>query len=173
MYLGSLVRLRAPEPGDLDLLHAGFNDAEAVAGLGLRYPVSREAERQWLELRSAPSYTSAHFVVETHDGTVLGTCGLFDTEQPENRSAQLGIAIVDRSRWGRGYGTDTMRTLCRFGFEEMNLHRVELWVFADHARAIATYEKVGFVREGVARRHHWNDGWRDDVLMSLLEGELR
>lgn len=172
MYLGSLVRLRAPEPGDLDRLHALFNDAEAVAGLGIRYPVTREAEREWLDRRAEPSFHSAHFVVETHDGVVLGTVGLFD-ESPENRSAQLGIALLDKTRWNQGYGTDTMRTLCRFGFEEMSLHRIELWVFAHHARAIATYEKVGFVREGMARRHHWNDGWRDDVLMSLLENELR
>lgn len=173
MYLGSLVRLRAPEPGDVTWLYERFNDADAVRGLGLRYPVSRAAEAEWVEQRGVTSYASAHFVVETHDGQPLGTCGLFDTAYPENRSAQLGIAIVDRSQWGKGYGTDTMRTLCRFGFAEMNLHRIELWVFADHARAIHVYEKVGFVREGVARRRHWNDGWHDDVLMSLLEGELR
>ena len=173
MYLGSLVRLRAPEPGDLAWLHEHYDDDEAVRGLGLRYPVSREGQREWLARRSTTSYASAHFVVETHDGRVLGTCGLFGTEHPENRSAQLGVGLVDRSQWGKGYGTDTTRTVCRFGFEEMNLHRIELWVFAGHARAIRVYEKAGFVREGVARRKHWNDGWHDDVLMSLLAGELR
>ena len=173
MHPGALVRLRAPEPRDLDALYEWFNDAEAVAGLGLRYPVSRQAEADWIAQRAAPSYGGAHFAVETHEGRLLGTCGLFDTEFPENRSAQLGVAIVDRTQWGKGYGTDAVRTLCRFGFEEMNLHRIELLVFADHTRAIRTYERVGFVREAVARQKHWNAGWHDDVLMSLLEGELR
>ncbi|HVF04151.1 MAG TPA: GNAT family protein [Frankiaceae bacterium] len=173
MYLGALVRLRAPEPRDADRLYELFNDAGAVAGLGVRYPVSRQAELDWVTGRGTPSYGSAHFAVETHDGLLLGTCGLFDTEWPENRSAQLGIALVDRSQWDKGYGTDTMRTLCRFGFEQMNLHRIELLVFASHTRAIRVYEKVGFVREAVARQKHWNAGWHDDVLMSLLEGELR
>ncbi len=174
MYQGTLVRLRAPEPRDAEPLFEWFNDAEATAGLGLRYPVTFQAERDWVERNSVPSYAGAHFAVETHDGRLLGTCGLFGTSWPENRSAELGVALVDKTQWGKGYGTDTVRTLCRFGFEEMNLHRIELLVFAHHVRARRVYEKLGFVEEAVARQHHWGDGrWYDDVHMSLLEGELR
>ena len=175
MYYGTLVRLRAPEPGDVEALYAWFNDAEATVGLGLRYPVPRRAEREWVERNAVSSYAGgAHFAVEAHDGTLLGTVGLFDTAHPENRCAQLGVALVDRTKWHQGYGTDAVRTVCRFGFEEMNLHRIELLVFADHTYARRAYERVGFVVEGVARRAHWDHGrYQDDVLMALLEGELR
>jgi RimJ/RimL family protein N-acetyltransferase len=174
MVTGALVRLRAPEPADAESFYAWFNDPEATAGLGVRYPVPLRVEQEWVERNAVPSYAGAHFAVETLDGRLLGTCGLFGTRLPENRCAELGVALVDKTQWGNGYGTDTVRTLCRFGFEEMNLHRIELLVFAHHTRAIAVYEKAGFVRECVAREAHWGDGrWYDDVHMSLLEGGLR
>jgi RimJ/RimL family protein N-acetyltransferase len=105
---------------------------------------------------------------------LLGVCGLYKTALPENRSAEMFVQLGNKEQWGRGYGTDTVRTLCRFGFEEMSLHRIELLVFAHHTPARRVYEKLGFVQEAVAREAHWGDGrWYDDVHMSLLEGELR
>jgi RimJ/RimL family protein N-acetyltransferase len=174
MVSGSLVRLRAVEPRDTEPLYEWFNDAEATEGLAVRYPVSRDSEREWVERSGVVAYGTMHFAVETYDGDLLGTCGLFKTNLPENRCAELGIALVRPGSRGRGYGTDTVRTLCRFGFDEMNLHRVELLVFAHNATARRVYEKVGFQVECVARQAHWGDGrWYDDVHMALLEGELR
>lgn len=174
MYSGSLVRLRALEPGDVADLHRWANDPEVTRTLGIRYPLSLATEREWVEKAGMPSYGHIRLAVETHDGVLLGNCGFFGTEAPENRCAELGINLGNKAYWGRGYGTDTVRTLCRFGFGELNLHRIELLVFAHHAPARHVYEKVGFVVEGVARKAHWGDGeWYDDVHMSLLEGELR
>lgn len=174
MYHGTLVRLRASEPRDADAFYQWFNDIEATAGLGIRYPVTRQRQRDLVASRGRPSFAAANFSVETHDGTLLGTCGLFDTTPAENQCAELGVALTNKAAWGRGYGTDTVRTLCRFGFEEMNLHRIELLVFAQHTAARRVYEKVGFVEEGVARKAHWGDGdWYDDVHMGLLRTDFR
>jgi len=174
MYSGSLVRLRAPEPRDAEPFQAWFNDREVTATLGVRYPRALADERERVERGAVAGYANCHFAVETLDGTLIGTCGLYEAALPENRCAQLGVTIGDKAYWGRGYGTDTVRTLCRFGFAEMNLHRIELLVFAHHAVARRLYASVGFVEEAVAREAHWGDGaWWDDVYMSLLEGELR
>ncbi|MBK7127272.1 MAG: GNAT family N-acetyltransferase [Dehalococcoidia bacterium] len=93
---------------------------------------------------------------------------------PENRTAGLGIAIGEHEFLDGGYGTDTMRTVCRFGLEMMNLHRIELSVFDWNTRAIRVYEKVGFKHEGVARDAMWKaNRWHQLVHMGLLRGELR
>ncbi len=174
MYPGTLTRLRAPEAADAGPLYDWFNDPVTTEGLAVRYPVPLQAEEEWVERAGVLSYDNVHFAVETLDGELLGTCGLFHTALPENRCAELGIALVKPGVAGRGYGTDTTRTLCRFGFEEMNLHRIELLVFAQNTAARRVYEKVGFTVEAVARQAHWGDGrWYDDVHMALLEGELR
>jgi RimJ/RimL family protein N-acetyltransferase len=69
---------------------------------------------------------------------------------------------------------DAMRVVCRFGFEMMNLQRIELEVYADNARAVHVYEKVGFRLEGTRRHAVFKRGrYHDMHVMGLLEGELR
>src|SRR5437879_9941124 len=65
--------------------------------------------------------------------------------------SELGIWITE-PLWNRGYGTDAVRTLCRFGFREMNLHRISLHVYDFNPRGVMVYEKVGFREEGRLRR---------------------
>jgi RimJ/RimL family protein N-acetyltransferase len=112
-------------------------------------------------------------VVDRASGTPVGTAGLLDPS-PEHRRARLYVLIGDAAYRGRGYGADTVRTLCRFAFDAMNLAKVELEVVADHAVAVRLYERLGFVREVHRRRALWIEGaWRDEYLMGLLPGELR
>jgi RimJ/RimL family protein N-acetyltransferase len=173
-FEGALIRLRAREPEDEPLLYQWFNDPEVTQHLALRYPLSHQQEREFIDRVHAISYGHAGFAVETlAERRLIGGCDLLDTS-PENRSAKLGIAIGDKERWDGGYGTDTMRTLCRFGFEFMNLHRIELDVYTANERAIHVYQKVGFQVEGTRRQAMYKHGRYQDVLvMGLLEGELR
>jgi len=172
-YEGKLIRLRAREPEDEPLLYQWFNDPEVTQHLTIRYPLSHAEERAFIERTGEINYGFASFGVETlADGKLIGGVGLERTS-PENRSAVLGIALGDKTYWDSGYGTDTMRTICRFGFEMMNLHRIELDVFEPNRRAQAVYERVGFKVEGRRRDARFKFGaYADVVVMGLLEGEL-
>ncbi len=173
-FEGRLIRLRAREPEDAPHLHKWFNDPEVTEFLTMRYPLSMKSEREFIESVTIADYTHAGFAIETlADQRLIGGVDLLRTS-PENRSASLGIAIGDKTCWDGGYGTDTMRTVCRFGFEMMNLHRIQLEVYAPNERARHVYEKVGFVLEGRLRDALFKYGrYRDVFVMSLLEGELR
>jgi RimJ/RimL family protein N-acetyltransferase len=173
-FEGRLVRLRAREPEDEPYLYRWFNDPEVTRHLSMRYPLSHAAEHAFIESQKSPGYAHAGFSVETlAEGELIGGVDLLNTS-PENRSATLGIAIGDKTRWDGGYGTDTMRTVCRFGFEMMNLHRIALDVYDDNARARHVYEKVGFKVEGCRRQAFYKYGrYWDVIMMGLLEGELR
>ena len=172
-YEGRLIRLRAREPEDEPLLYRWFNDPEVTEHLTLRYPLSHKTEREFIDRVSNPDYAHVSFAIETLDGQMIGGCGLEDTS-PESRSAVLGIAIGEKTFWDGGYGTDAMRTLCRFGFEMMNLHRIQLDVYANNARGLHVYEKIGFQLEVTKRQAVYKFGQYHDVhVMGLLEGELR
>jgi len=172
-FEGRLIRLRAREPEDEPLLFRWINDPEVTENFVIRYPMSHAQERAFIDSCAKPGYERAAFAVETlAEGTLIGGVDLGRTS-PENRSASLGIAIGDKSRWDSGYGTDTMITVCRFGFEMMNLHRIELAVYARNARARHVYEKVGFKVEGRLRDGRYKFGEYDDVIvMGLLQREL-
>jgi RimJ/RimL family protein N-acetyltransferase len=65
-----------------------------------------------------------------------------------------------------------LHTLAGWGFNTLNLNRIFLRVFADNARAIRAYEKVGFQHEGRLRQdNYFNGGYRDTLLMGLLRAD--
>ena len=81
--------------------------------------------------------------------------------------------IGDKAYWSQGYGTDAMLTFVRFGFDEMNLHRIDLTVDADNPRAIRCYQKCGFVEEGRLRENRYQQGkYGDQLVMSILRDEF-
>lgn len=91
-----------------------------------------------------------------------------------NRSAGLRIAINDKDNFSRGFGTEALILALNYGFGMYNLHRIELEVLSFNDRALHTYEKVGFTREGV-RRHasYYNHQYQDLITMGILEDEFR
>ena len=169
---GELVRLRAHEPADIAELNDLINDPEVGEGLGLWMPKPTQGFRAFVEAAEKDP-TKQPFVIERlDDRRAIGGCSLFDIALA-NRSALLGIWL-GRPYWDAGYGTDAVRTLCRFAFEHMNLQRIELNVFATNPRARAAYEKVGFVVEGERRRSEFIGGrYVDSYLMGLLAEELK
>jgi len=174
MIAGNLVNLRSLDIGDAGRYCDWFNDAEVTRYLTHRYQISRLAEERWLTDSTAQpgSFAQSNYAIETKDGRHIGSVG-FHYANPENRKATLGITIGDKSFWSRGYGTDAVLTLLRFGFDEMNLHRIDLSVDAENARAIACYRKCGFVEEGRLREHRYTRGaYSDQLWMGILRDEF-
>ncbi|HUF52452.1 MAG TPA: GNAT family protein [Dehalococcoidia bacterium] len=173
MIEGKLVRLRAIELDDAERAYRWMNDREVTRYLMARYPMSRETEKEWVQNASKPlDYTGVRLAIETKDGVHIGNCGLH-RGRVEDRNAELGIGICEKEYWGRGFGTDTMMTLVRFAFEQMNLNKVTLGVFEFNERGHNTYRKVGFVEEGRAREDVYQDGRYWDVIrMSILRREF-
>ena len=112
------------------------------------------------------------FVIERlEDQQAIGGCSLEEIEA-RARAALLGI-WVGRPNWDSGYGTDAVRTLCRFGFRHMNLQRIELNVYTTNPRAVRAYERVGFRVEGTRRRSAFVGGrYVDSHVMGLLIEDL-
>jgi RimJ/RimL family protein N-acetyltransferase len=168
---GELVRLRAVEESDLEPIHDMFNDPDVLYFLEqVTFPQAKAGTRAWWEAtRKDPnSYT---FMIETLPGELAGACSLDQVRIP-SRSAVLGIWL-GKPYWDRRFGTDAVRTVCRFGFREMNLRRVELHVHETNPRGKRAYEKVGFREEGRLRAAHFSDGRPvDTIVMGLLADEL-
>jgi len=168
---GELVRLRAIEEDDLPRLNELFNDADVLVHLDV-VPFGQPLTgiREFWE-RTRARDDLVNFVIETLPGEPIGIVGLEGID-PSARVATLGIWI-GQPHWEQGYGTDAMRTVCRFGFDHMNLQRVSLSVLDTNPRARAVYEKVGFKYEGTIRRARFRDGRYIDLhVLGLLAEEL-
>jgi len=171
---GTLVDLRAPEMTDLERNHGWINDTEVTRFLSARYQMSRAAEEEWMKsVAGRPmSFERTFFAIVTKDGRHIGNTNFFNVS-PEDRSAELGIMIGDKGYWSKGYGTDALTTLLRFGFDEMNLYRIALCVYEQNGRARACYRKCGFVEEARMREEIFQEGaYQDLIWMSVLRAEF-
>ncbi len=111
--------------------------------------------------------------VADSDGRYIGGIRLHGISWLD-RSARLAMGIFDRRFWSHGYGTEALRLILRYAFDECDLHRVDLRVLEYNTRAIRCYEKCGFRREGLLRESALVDGvWYNDVIMAILESEYR
>lgn len=169
--VGRLVRLRAPEPADAEALNELFNDHDVRSGISAPLPQPVESFHAWVAAaRQAPDHLNLT-IERLAEPEPIGMCDLMKVDAP-TRTAILGIWVA-RPWWGEGYGTDAVRTLCRFGFDHMNLHRISLQVNADNRKAIRAYEKAGFTHEGRLREAAFVHGARmDELVMGILEGEV-
>jgi len=115
---------------------------------------------------------SPDFGIVEKNGRLIGSVRLWRVSE-RNKSAMLTIFLGEKRVWNRGYGQDALRLILRHGFGAMSLHRVELHVFEFNGRAIAAYERVGFVREGARRQALFRDGrYYDIVVMGITRGEF-
>jgi RimJ/RimL family protein N-acetyltransferase len=162
---------RPLEVEDLDAVQGFANDPENQQYVTLHRPLSRGAEREWLESLGRKESEVVFGIALKEEGRLIGTCGLREIGLP-NRAADLGIMIGEARFQGRGLGTEAMNLLLAYGFETLNLNRIGLRVYANNPRAIRCYEKCGFRREGVLREARWWAGrWWDVLQYGILARE--
>ena len=168
---GKLVHLRAIERGDIPTFVRWFNDPEVRAYLEVYLPMSQAAEEQWFEQQLTNQ--SSHILgIETADGKLIGNTGLHAINW-KDRKAELEIVIGEKDYWGKGYGGDAIEALLTFAFQQMNLHRIYLHVYAYNVRAQRCYARCGFCEEGRLREAHFHDGvYHDEFVMGLVREDF-
>ena len=86
----------------------------------------------------------------------------FKTIKWLNRKAELSILLSEENQ-NSGYGYEAMLEAMKFGFQKMNLHRLEAEVIAFNKPSIKLVEKLGFVFEGTLREAKYSDGKYYDI----------
>lgn len=169
---GPNVELRAPIAADIEARLALGNDPEIHRMFGgsreQLVPMTIDGARRWLS--RIADHPHAWVIAREQ---LIGEIRL-DRVDLTDRRASLAIGIVDPRALGQGYGTEAIRLVLGYAFQDLGLHRVSVRVLAYNGRAIRAYEKCGFVVEGREREAARVDGeWHDDVIMGVLEREFR
>lgn len=174
MLQGETAGLRARQDSDLPVLHAElYDDVATRVQADTRPWRPRPPGGPDSPYRDRGADDAAVFSVVQLDSDELAGEALLWGIDLHNRAAHVGISLRPAFR-GRGLGTDTVRLLCRYGFEIRGLHRLQLETLASNAAMQAVAARAGFSREGVARRSAWALGeFADEVLFGLLAEEWR
>jgi RimJ/RimL family protein N-acetyltransferase len=167
------VRLRKPEPSDVDALFVQKNDPENQASLGgFTTGYTRADLTRWVE-RHGGAKDETLFVIVGEGERVLGHVGLYEIDH-RIRSAVFGILLGDKSARGKGIGFACTKWAVDYGFSELNLHRVTLEVLETNTPAKKIYDALGFKVEGRFRHAQYRGGkYLDVIAMAILEDEWK
>lgn len=161
----SKVYLDTINKEDMSSLYKWFSDVEFLSTYDYVPPVPMSKEKVDKLLAD---YNEANgsiiLAIRTMDGTIIGIAG-YDDIIKGNQVATLFIGIGDKSHQGKGYGKKALNELINYGFDKLNLYRIQLNVISFNTPAINLYEKVGFQKEGTMKEFVLRNGQRYDLYM--------
>jgi RimJ/RimL family protein N-acetyltransferase len=163
--LSDWLLVRPATPRDADALVALGRDVAHEPELWLTYDRTRGDERRNVRgVQRDPNV--AVFVAESPEGVVGRLSIARDRNTYSHHVAELGL-MVDAGERRRGIGTALMEEAVKWA-RGSGVTKVELHVFPHNEPAIALYRKLGFVEEGLRRRHYRIAGhYVDAILMAL------
>ena len=170
---GENVYLRPVQPSDAPFYYASQSNEELRRLTGMKGHFTMQGLESYIS-RIAGDNTRADFIFCSQETDApLGDVVLNSIDHG-NRSCNMRVATFREEECGKGYGTEAIRLMLGYGFGTLNLHRIDLEVYAFNERAIRSYEKIGFKREGVKRDAlYYNHQYVDAIVMSMLEDEYR
>lgn len=111
------------------------------------------------------------FLMIDSEGQIIGE-SVINEINPDTGCANFRIGIFKSENFGHGIGSEAIAMTIKFGFEELNLHRIELEVFSFNERAYRAYRRAGFIEEGRLREAELIDGQYCDVtIMGILHDD--
>jgi RimJ/RimL family protein N-acetyltransferase len=172
MMMQDQIRIRPFRRTDIDAVFDAVTEsiAELAPWMPWCHPgYSREETTTWVENRDSEweSRTAYSFVIEAHDGRVLGSCGLNRFDWP-GQTANLGY-WVRTSATRLGVATQAVGLLSAWAFAETELYRLEILAALGNVGSQRVAQKSGAVFEGILRqRLMLHDRRHDAVLFSIL-----
>ena len=169
---GEKVGLGPLDPSMLPQFTRWINDFQTMRTLALDpAPMTEQQERQWLEGASAGRDLIVFAVYDLSDMALVGSTNLFAIDH-RHHTCELGIAIFDPSRRGRGLGTEAVRLITDYAIHGLEMHNVQLATYEYNHAGQRAYHRAGFREYGRRREARLHNGRRWDIIyMDVLASE--
>ncbi|OWA33667.1 GNAT family N-acetyltransferase [Saccharibacillus sp. O16] len=172
--LGDRIMLREYRREDLPFIRAWVNDPDITNTLSdvFAYPHSEERTQSFLDSMLKGGGDLKSFVIaDRRTEAYIGQIDLIRIDW-KSRWSSIAIVIGDKKQHGKGYGSEALKLLQRFAFEELNLNRLQLEVYDYNVAGYRCYLKSGFCEEGRLRQRHYHQGRYCDLIeMGILRSE--
>lgn len=171
----NLVKLRAPEQSDIDLLYVWENNMEIWKVSNTITPFSRFVLKKYIETAHLDIWETKQLrlIIEAKDQnslmfTPVGLIDIFDFD-PFHLRAGIGILIANTEYRQKGYATEALKLTVNYSFNTLQLHQLYCNISSDNAISLQLFKSVGFEIIGIKK--DWLksvNGWHDEVMLQII-----
>jgi diamine N-acetyltransferase len=150
----TLIKLRAPEPADIDLLYETENNPDFWEYGDTITPLSKHVLYEYIKNAAEDIFTvkQLKLVVETKpDKIPVGFIDIFDFD-PVHLRAAAGIIIFEQYR-RKNYALNALKVLQHYAFNTLRLNQLYCDISEDNTTSIKLFEKAGFTH--TATKLNW------------------
>ena len=162
---GQRIHLREVRPSDVtERYYRWMNDPEVNRYLETRFaPQSLETIADFVR-RMAGKSDEPFFAICTNDTQEhIGNIKIGPINF-RHRHGDISLLIGEKEYWGKGYATEAIELVTRFGFETANLNKLEAGCYAENEGSARAFEKCGYTREGLMKGHFLCAGRETDCI---------
>lgn len=169
---GRLI-LKGLSPDDMKYIFENCPEPEIKNILGHRTDEDYQKEKNKYK-NGYSSYNRSFMLflmIDKATGANIGRCGIHNWNA-EHRRAEIGYVMEEENYKRKGLMTEALGAVIEYGFNKINLHRMEALVGAGNIPSLRLMEKYNFVKEGLLRQHYYTGGqYQDSVVFSKLYEE--
>ena len=152
------LQLRSFIEDDLEQIYLGLSDPEVIKYYGVHYSSLEETKLQLdffndLEKNKTGKWWA---ICNAFTKEFYGAIGLNDLKK-EHKKAELGFWLL-KEHWGKGYISEALPEICKFGFEKRKLHRIEAIVEQENSNSKKCLIKNNFILEGTMKECEIKNG---------------
>jgi ribosomal-protein-alanine N-acetyltransferase len=168
--------LREIVHADVQALFAIHGDPETMKWFGVDPLFDEAGAAKLVDLfasyRSQPN-PGARWGIQVKDQeSIVGSCGLFAWNRAW-RKCTIGYELHPEAQ-GQGYMQEALLACIDWGFQNMELNRIEAQVHPSNTASIRTVTRLGFQKEGVSRQlGFWRGQFHDMLQYALLSQDWR
>ena len=166
-----IIRLRALEPEDIDILYKWENDPNLWKLSSTIAPFSKYILRRFIENQryDIDETKQMRLIIESKaDGRPVGAVDLFDLD-PTNRRAGIGVLIYDDADQEKGYASSAINAMILYAFQVLGLNQLYCNILANNLKSFNIFKKKGFTVIGL--KSEWiktTTGWLDEYMLQLI-----
>ncbi|MCQ2975571.1 MAG: GNAT family N-acetyltransferase [Bacteroidales bacterium] len=177
MFLqNKIVKLRALEPNDIDILYKWENNPDIWEVSYTLVPYSKYALAKYIaeeSLKDIYESRQLRLVIENIETKKpVGLIDLFEFE-PHDMRASVGISINDKNDRGKKFAQNALGLLIEYSFKHLHLNQLFVRIHNDNIPSINLFKGQNFEQCGLLKKWHLtSDGWKDEIQFQLINPEI-
>ncbi|MFN1835655.1 GNAT family N-acetyltransferase [Balneola sp. MJW-20] len=169
------LSLRIINSSDTDQIYHIFSDADVCRYWSAEVMTDKKEAEQFIETvhRGMEDGSLLEWGITLRGKSELIGTGAYSAWNKKHRTAEIGFALR-RDVWGKGYMKEFLGPFLNWGFEELDLHRIQADVDPRNLASLSLLEYYGFRKEGMLREcYRLNNEIQDAVILGLLRPDFK